>query len=115
MYCAKCNINWSVLREEQGNGDTVVECCPSCLNDMHLSPTINGDTFHMDIKGRIVNNRTKIITRKLKPVIAPKTTPFDIEQYKADKQAEEDLETAALEAYHKTGNEQDYFTTLNKR
>lgn len=112
-FCSKCNINWSRLETIDGEGDEQYEVCPLCRSDVHLQePTDFITYFRCGITGKVLNTDTKEELEKECPPLPPR------KQYKKKPvesvEEREERELKAIDAYHKSGNAEDYFNTIKK-
>lgn len=109
-YCSKCGINWTTLWSSE-KGDETYEFCPQCGTDMFLQPGIEGAGFiKCPFTGKITNAETKaeltipfVWPKRKEEKAVPAMTLTDEEMQRKD--------IAAIKAYHKSGNAEDFFNT----
>jgi hypothetical protein len=107
--CSKCQINWASLWGCV-QGDELYEVCPECSTDMFLgSGTEDAGFIKCPFTGKIINVKTKEVLNIPGPVYKPGPTK-EIPEKETYEQIEQ-RELAALDAYHKSGNHEEYFTT----
>jgi hypothetical protein len=106
-FCSKCRINWASLWSCD-KGDETYEVCPQCGTDMFLQPGTGAEEFiKCPFTGKITNTVTKESLVTFSPVPKPAKKIPAKETYEQIEQRE----LAALDAYHKSGNAEDYFNT----
>lgn len=108
-FCSKCKINWASLWSSE-KGDEQYEVCPQCGTDMFLEPGTGAGHIKCPFTGKITNVETKDVLNIPGPVYKPK--PVKERPAKETKEQIEERELAAIDAYHETGNSQDYFDTF---
>lgn len=111
FFCSKCGIDWASLWSSD-QGDEQYEVCPQCGTDMFLEPgaSVTGN-IKCPVTGKITNIKTKQVMNIPGPVYIPKLTK-SLPALVATHAEIERRETAAIEAYHESGNPEDYFTSF---
>lgn len=107
-HCSKCKINWASLWSCD-QGDERYEVCPQCGTDMFLQPGTGEGHIKCPFTGKITNVQTKKELKIPGPVYKPKPAKATKEKETIEQRQEREL--ASIDAYHKSGNLEDFFTT----
>lgn len=118
IHCKQCGINWAKLwSSDDGEGDVVF--CPGCGTDSFLEVT---DDFVGYIKcpitGRITNAFTgDLLSKEIEDAMAidkPRVRVVVGKPERETKDEQEARELAGIDAYHQSGNINDYFSNIKK-
>ncbi len=111
-YCSKCGINWASLHTQELDGECY-EFCPVCNTDMHLQ---DGNDIMSYICCPFTGTITNTYNGQVMQLLIPKPPVVKKYQYwsrsRLSNAVHLELEDKALDAYHNTGNRQDYFNTF---
>ena len=90
MFCTQCNINWASLHSKNVD-DECYEYCPLCKNDFFLEERKPGDSYVRNpfngLIKNILTNQPYIATIDKPFVSAPPKKEFDMEEWKAQREA----------------------------
>lgn|SRR5574343_1286410 len=99
-YCTNCQINWSRLHSQDGEGDEQYEYCPICKSDTWLTEGRSEPAFiRSPLDGVIINPVTGEEYRRFQehPVTVSEIIQTNYDAFYDRKQERED---EALELYH---------------
>ncbi len=114
VYCSKCRINWAALLKSAMNENDDVESCPLCLTDSFLEEGNDITAYIMcpfTAKIYEVGTNKELIRKQVMPVFPKAKAKPALTKTQADYDR---IEEAAIDAYHASGKEEDYWRVFKE-